>query len=155
MNSKIILLICALLLTSQGVKGQIIDKDNLYGKWRITGDFKEGRQLLSALNDTIKNPRKYFKYLNRDGTFYSDVVALDWGYRDHIQQGLWFYNKEHNSIIFHMLKKTFKKKLSKEIIYAKGRGAFREPFERPIVELSKKRMVLHDMWHNSYGVYKK
>ncbi|NNE01643.1 MAG: hypothetical protein HKN52_00640 [Eudoraea sp.] len=150
-----VLLIFTLLLATHTVKSQIINKDNLYGKWRITGDFKEGRQLLTALNDTITNPRKYYRYLNEDGTFYSDVVAIGNGYSDHIQQGMWFYNQAHNSIVFNMLKKTYKKRLSKHTIFGSKKEAFRKAFERPIVELTEKRLVLHDMWHNSYGVYVK
>ena len=149
-------LLSLLILVSISIEahGQLLDVEDLYGKWRITGNFKNGKQLLTALNDTIKNPTKYYKVLYEDGSYVADVVSLKWGYKGKKMTGIWYYNSENNSLVFERwLGKKERRTIPATWVKKKENIYFLVPVEYPIVELSRHRLVLHDLFHDTYNIY--
>lgn len=142
------------LCVSIEMHGQLIKESDLYGKWRIKGDFKDGEQTLGALKDTLKNPVKYYKEFNEDGTYISDVVSLKWGYKGKKMKGKWHYNSENNSLVIEReLSEEEQKQVPEYWLQKKDMTYFLVPVEYPIVELNRNRLILHDLFHDTYMLY--
>ena len=134
---------------------QFLEKEDLYGKWRILGSFRDGIQTLTALKDTIRNPKRYYFYFNVDGTYTSDVVSLKLGFKGNIMKGKWMLDTANTAIIkIRILDREEKKNIPKQWVRTEENGTFTlVPVMYPIVELSRKRLVLYDKQHRTYDIY--
>jgi len=147
---------CTLLLFVALISyGQSYAEDYLYGKWRILGSFRDGEQTLPALKDTIRNPIHYYFYFNADGTYTSDVVSLKRGYKGEIMKGKWLLDTTNMVIAkIRVLDRKEMRNIPKRWIRQDEDGTFTiVPVTYPIVELSRKKLVLYDKQHNTYDIY--
>ena len=136
--------------------GQSLQKEDLYGKWRILGSFRDGEQTLNALKDTISNPKHYYFNFNNDGTYTSDVVSLKPGYKGGIMRGKWLLDTTKRVITkIRVLNRKEKRKIPGQWVRRTNEdGIFTlVPVKYPIIEFSKTKLVLYDRQHRAYNVY--
>lgn len=137
--------------------GQVGGEEDLFGKWRILGDFRDGVQILEALKDTINNPNHYYKYFNSDGTYISDVVSLEWNYKGKQMTGKWKLDVAGQNITFtRLLSRKEQRKIPKQWVKKHADGSFSlVPVKYPVIEFTDGKLILYDEQHKTYDVYVK
>lgn len=156
MTGRFLLFLVIAAISARGF-GQVQGEEDLYGKWRILGDFRDGEQTLEALKDTIKNPKHYYFYFNSDGTYTSDVVSLKWGYKGKQMKGKWELDSAGQNITFtRFLSRKEQRKIPKQWVKKHANGSFTlVPVKDPVIEFSDGKLVLYDEQHKTYDVYVK
>ena len=142
------------LISLQGF-GQGISDEDIYGKWRILGNFRNGEQTLSALKDTIKNPKHYYFYFNADGTYNSDVVSLKSGYRGKTMTGKWELDIAKMTLTkIRSLDRKEMKNIPSQWVRKNKDGTYNlVPVTYPILVFSRNKLVLYDIQHKTNNVY--
>ena len=153
-NARFLIFFCFGFLTATGFS-QGNSEEDLYGKWRILGDFRDGEQTLEALKDTISNTKHYYFYFHRDGSYTSDVISLKRGYKGTQMNGTWELDAANQNITFiRNLSRKEKRRIPKKWVRKQKDGSFSlVPVAYPVIEFTKSRLVLYDKQHKTYDVY--
>jgi hypothetical protein len=129
----------------------------IYGQWQIMGSFRNGEQVLEALKDTIANPKHYYFTFNQDGTFTYDVLSPGKKQQGATRNGTWHLSPNGKRLtLLDSAVDPEKRKIPGDFIDFTTDGTLSsKPMIFPILELTRKKLVLYDEYHKTLDIFRR
>ncbi len=150
-NCFLLFLLCTYSALSQEYKAV-----DLNGTWRNMGSYQKGQQVLTALKDTIANPTQYYFTFNQNGTFTYDVVSLE-NQIGATRNGSWHLspNGKRLTLIDSAIDQEKRKIPGDFLNFASDGTLSSKPMIFPILELTRKKLVLYDEYHKTLDIFRR
>jgi hypothetical protein len=145
------------IFTLFSVSAQDSTVENLLGKWENTGSFRDGKQQLTALQDTLKNPTTYYFTFFADGTFIYDVISLEEGLKGSRRKGKWQLspNMQRITLLDEQVRPDERKIPGDFLNFETDGSLSTKPVIYPILEFTPKKLVLYDEFHQTLDILRK
>ena len=145
---------CLLSLT---VCSQEYTAKEIYGQWQNMGSFRNGEQVLEVLKDTIANPKHYYFTFNQDGTFTYDILSPGKEQQQATRNGTWHLSPNGKRLtLLDSAVEPEKRKIPGDFIdFATDGTLSSKPMIFPILELTRKKLVLYDEYHKTLDIFRR
>jgi hypothetical protein len=137
--------------------GQERQAHEFFGQWQNMGSYRNGKQVLEALQDTLANPRQYYFTFYEYGTFTYDAISLDQALYKTVRNGTWHISRNGKRLtLLDSAVDPEQRKIPDDFLDFTTDGTLSsKPMIFPVLELSDSRMVLYDEYHKTLDIFRR